>query len=166
MKISILLISVFLASASQANSSTPTIQSPALCSTLDHSTWIPVGTKCMTSKGSIYERVSRDNFGEAWKGVDVSHSLIWSNMAGRSSLDEAVNTCKTLGGALPERADFKQGEANGFREVLPNMEGEWYWTSTIFSVEENYIFSGDAGDFGYSSPGRYGYASVRCIVRE
>lgn len=122
----------------------------------------PVGFKCRTSKGSIFERVVRANFGEAWKGPD---GLIWSDFIGKYSQYDAITTCKTLGGILPSRADFERGEANGFREVLPNMKDRWFWSSSVYPNNSGlaYVFSGNDGVIDYG--GRNNNFSVRCAGR-
>ena len=151
----------------------PAASRPAVaCSSLDRSKAIQVGTRCTTSKGALYVRVSKENFGEAWKGPD---GVIWSDYVGskRNTGDvkggiiidsEATRLCKTLGGNLPERADFERGEANDFREVLPNMKDRYFWSSSV-----NPNVSGYAGDFNGSS-GNFVYYrnysdSVRCVGR-
>ncbi|MGZ3768263.1 MAG: hypothetical protein ACXVCP_15920 [Bdellovibrio sp.] len=42
----------------------------------------PIGSKCRTTKGAIFERVFKDGFGEAWKDPD---GRIWSDMIGGNS---------------------------------------------------------------------------------
>jgi hypothetical protein len=122
--------------------------------------------KCTTSMGAVYERVSRDNFGESWKGPD---GLIWSDRVGsRSESDtqyNAVEMCKNLGGALPSKADFERGEANGFREVLPNMKDRTFWSSSINPAVaiSAYYFDDDGGDLDLGYRGKY--SSVRCVER-
>lgn len=121
---------------------------------------VAVGFKCHTSTGAIFERVSRDGFGEAWKGPD---DLIWSDFVGEDSQYDAVTTCKNLGGRLPSRADFERGETNGFREVLPNMKDRWFWSSTVISRHSAfaYGFNGDNGYVGYAARS-LSDRSVRC----
>lgn len=121
-----------------------------------------VGFKCRTSKGSIFERVAKNNFGEAWKGPD---GLIWSDFVGKYSQYDAVTTCKNLGGTLPSRADFERGEANGFREVLPNMKDRWFCSSSVHPKysDHAYGFDGSVGNVGYVY--RTVNDSVRCAGR-
>ncbi len=123
---------------------------------------VVVGFKCRTSKGAIYERVARANFGESWKDSD---GLIWSDYIGSHSQYDAVSLCQRLSGTLPARADFERGEANGFREVLPNMKDRWFWSS---SVRPNYSayaydFNGDIGYIAYYN--RDSNYAVRCAGR-
>lgn len=121
---------------------------------------VPAGTKCRTAKGSIYERVWREYFGEAWKGPD---GMVWSDLIGSGTQYEAVDLCKNLGGVLPSRSDFERGEASGFREVLPNMTAySHYWSSSLDRPTGGaYIFSAGSGgaDFNYH---RITKVSVRC----
>ena len=97
--------------------------------------------KCTTSKGTVFERVSRRNFSEAWKGPD---GLIWSDCVGGSPEDvcgarynqyNAVKFCEKLGGRLPSRADFELGETNGLREVLPHINNYYFWSSSGASAD-------------------------------
>jgi hypothetical protein len=123
---------------------------------------VAVGFKCRTANGSIYERVARANFGEAWKGPD---GLIWSDYVGSYSQYNAVKACKSIGGTLPARADFERGEANGFRELLPNIKVRWFWSSSVnpYDPYDAYVFNGYDGIF-YNDDRDYTY-SVRCVAR-
>jgi hypothetical protein len=96
------------------------------CTSINTST-VPVGTQCSTSKGAVYERVSRDGFGVAWKGPD---GVTWGDVIGTAAQYDAEESCDDLGGKLPRKADFEHGLANGFFEVLPNSYGRFFWTST------------------------------------
>lgn len=135
----------------------PPAQTPVACGSINLRT-AQLHVKCTTSKGAVYERVSRDNFGEAWKGPD---GVIWSDLVGQGSQDSVANTCKNLGGTLPERADFERGEANGFREVLPNMKDQWFWSSSVNPSAS--VFFGNNGVIYDGS--RNGYYSVLCVGR-
>ena len=123
---------------------------------------VAAGFKCRTSKGAIYERVTRNHFGEPWKGPD---GLIWSDHVGYRSQQNAVDLCKILGGTLPTRADFERGEANGFREVVPNMKDRWFWSSSVYPniSYSTYVFYSNHGDIGYDFRNFTG--SVRCVAR-
>ncbi len=146
---------------------------PVPCASLDLRN-VPVGTRCTTSKSAIYERVSRENFGEAWKGPD---RLIWSDRIGTTISDqfEAVKTCKNLGGTLPERVDFERGKASGFLEVLPNLQDQKSWSSSLISnflglaPDLAYVFNGACfdGDCGFFNPKDRDYAhyTFRCVGR-
>src|SRR5262249_47071098 len=69
---------------------TSPVQTLVACSSINLRT-AQLHVKCTTSEGSVFERVSRDNFGEAWKGPD---GVIWSDRVGSSNQYDAVNTCK------------------------------------------------------------------------
>lgn len=140
--------------------STPTVP----CSSLNLRK-VKVGQKCMTSSGYIYERVSKVNFGQAWKGQD---NLIWSSkIGGLSSQKIATQTCKDIGGDLPSLSQFMIGEGNEFSEVLPDIRENWFWTSTI----DSHIFDDDSSAFafagGNASGGSYSrdshYFSILCV---
>lgn len=138
-------------------------QSLLACGVLDRNSPIPIGTRCTTSKGSVYERVLRANFGETWKGPD---GLIWSDRVG-SITDEynAEVICKNLGGELPSMDEFKRNEAYGFREVLPNMKNRIFWSSSVDGDPEiAYAFNGSNGD-GVFDDRDYILDSVRCVGR-
>ncbi len=124
-----------------------------------------IGAKCATSRGAVYERVSRDKFGEAWKGPD---GLIWSAQIGeylQYTQSDAISMCKNLGANLPADDDFKQGEKNGFREVLTDLKYNMFWSSTANPTDSRVAdcFSGDDGHF-YPTLLNNG-DSVRCIAR-
>lgn len=121
------------------------------------------GFKCRTTNGAIYERVTRDNFGEAWKGPD---GLIYSDFIGKYSQYDAIEICKNLGSTLPSQADFDHGEANGFREVLPTMKNRWYWSSSVPPGDSGYAYYLIGHDGGTNNPdNRYSTYSVRCVAR-
>ncbi len=92
-------------------------QAPVACSSINPRT-AKLHDKCTTSKGAIYERVSRDHFGEAWKGPD---GLVWSDRVGNYTQSNAAEICKKLDGTPPSKADFERSEGYGLREVLSNM---------------------------------------------
>lgn len=129
---------------------------------------VPVGTKCKTSTGSIYERVYRANFGEAWKGPD---GLTWSDQVGSGTQYEAVNICKNLGATLPSINDFIRGDGYGFLETLPNMRDRFFWSSSLYSSPSDYsdepaeaYYFASAGGSTYHYP-RNQVDSIRCVVR-
>lgn len=134
---------------------------PEPCSSLDLRS-AKVGVRCTTPKGAIFERVSRENFGEAWKGPD---GLIWSDWVGRGTHEDAVQMCKNIGGELPSNADFERGRMNEFREVLPGMKDRWFWSSSPHPKRSNdsYSFYPDHGIFEYGD--RRLDDSVRCVGR-
>jgi hypothetical protein len=126
---------------------------------------VDVGFKCRNTKGKIYERVAKANFGEAWKGPD---GLIWSDIVDHDTLYDAFGICKKLGGKLPTREDFELGEANGFRKVLPNMKDQWYWSSSPHPVSDDipYEFNGNGGDDNVISGHTTSQLdAIRCVAR-
>ncbi|MCM2279067.1 MAG: hypothetical protein NDJ89_13410 [Oligoflexia bacterium] len=140
----------------------PSSRKPAPCGSIDLRTKAQLHVKCMTSKGAIFERVSRDHFGEAWKGPD---GVIWSDRVGSDKQPDAMATCRNLGGELPSKEDFARGEAQGFREVLPQMEKHVFWSSSFLSnsSEIAYFFNGGNGTFNSYFDSLY--FSVRCVGR-
>lgn len=133
---------------------------PNACLSLDHSKPIPVGTLCTTSRGSIWTRVSRKKFGEAWKGPD---GFIWSDRLGFDNHYNAVNTCEDVGGHLPSKEIFRHGEADDIREVLPNMKS-WYWTKST-KEDAVYSFNGDDGSTELFTRLDINRMFVRCVGR-
>jgi hypothetical protein len=120
-----------------------------------------VGTKCLTGKGAIFERVKRTGWGEAWKGPD---DLIWSDMIGEGDFNKAEESCKKLGGRVPSAKDFSRGDLNGIRELLPKMKGFVYWSSSPHPDLADYAFAfyGSSGDINRYF--RNSDNSVRCVV--
>ena len=129
---------------------------------------VAAGFKCRTSRDEIYERVDRDNFGASWKGPD---GLIWSDYIGSHSQNDAQKLCESLGGILPSTEDFERAEKYGFRDVLPNMEHRWFWSSSIFPIDSDGahitygagVFNSDSGITFKSNRSRI--YSVRCVAR-
>mgnify|MGYP001576621422 CR=1 FL=1 len=123
----------------------------------------PLGFKCQTSQGAIFERVSVYSF-PGWKGPD---GLVWSDgfcEECQQRQAEAKKTCKSLLAKLPTVADYRRGEANGFREILPNMHKR-YWTSSSQSLlsRNAYYFNPD-GTFGLAP--RKIEGGYRCVTRK
>lgn len=134
-----------------------------------------INVKCITSKGAIYQRVSKDKFGEAWKGED---GIIWSDIVGTSSFYNANNVCTKIGGRLPSREDFEKGESKGFREVLPNIvkipfetpKPFIFWTSTKSEELQNglkypLVFNGTNKDVYFAGYYDASVEMVRCVSR-
>jgi hypothetical protein len=77
---------------------------------------IPVGKSCMTDAGSVYTRVERVGFGEAWRGPD---GLIWSDILLPSANPfNAAAICSKLGGRLPTVREVKVARLNGYPDIL------------------------------------------------
>jgi len=125
---------------------TPPEQLAVACSSIDPRK-APIHFKCSTSKGVNFERVSRDNFGEAWE--DNTDGTIWSAEVGSATQIKAIEMCKALGGLLPSRQDYESGDAHGFfheivfQQYNPYQDYRFYWTSSakdgfapLFSVGE------------------------------
>lgn len=133
-------------------------QRPVDCLSINVNT-APIGTKCETSAGAIFERVERANFGVAWKGPD---GLVWSDIVGNEHQLDAINLCRTvIGGRLPTRGDFEKGEMNGFREALPEMGHYSQWTSTSLSGGLGWQFYSGMGEFSARHSVLNAY--VRCV---
>lgn len=133
------------------------------CSSLDRSTPVPLKTRCVTSKGALYERVSRSYFGEAWKGPD---GLVWGEVVnGNYTSKDAQSTCSNLGGSLPYKEDYQRAEASGIRELFPRViDLEWFWTASIYSQYDDICFSGRTGELDRCNPGLK--LNVRCVGHE
>lgn len=65
---------------------------------------------------------------------------------------------------LPTIQDFDQAEADGIREVLPNMKF-FFWTSSLYDPNKHYAhgYNGYGGNSYYGN--RDGDYSVRCVAR-
>ena len=141
-----------------------------------------IGIRCRTTKGAIFERVEKSGFGEAWKlvrGVPSTEGMdrgkIWGDRLSDSYTNkfethlfatQAPVACRDLGGRLPSKVEFERGEANGIREVLPDMSSRLYWSSTAgqppYAVWDAFVFSGDEGSVE-SYARNSDDVSVRCI---
>lgn len=136
-----------------------------------------VGYKCKTEKNYIFEKVRLQNSKVAWqsKGLDGQQSgLIWSDHFGLAENDrdhsDAAKLCAKNRGVLPSIQQFKQGEKEGFREVLQNMHNRWFWSSTVSASRVNegqtYGFYVDNSSFSGATVAT-GFelvkGSVRCI---
>lgn len=142
-----------------------------------------IGQQCRTSVGAIFERVEKQNFGEAWKlivstkktmidrGLIYSDRLPWtySNKIESHLFEtQAWEACKNKGGYLPSKEEFERGQENGFREILPNMI-DAFWTSSVLYTQdpEGAVYAFNGSGFLPSSTAYYRYLefSVRCVGR-
>jgi hypothetical protein len=132
------------------------------CGALDTRT-SPVGLKCMTTDGSVYERVSVSGFGMGWK---APNGLVWSGrLAFRVDYNTAADLCDQLGGEIPSRNDFMLGQVHGLREVLQETKYFNQWTSTTCGDEASYMTGTDGGPDVECEYRSNQSASVRCIKR-
>jgi hypothetical protein len=138
---------------------------------------VPAGTQCKTSKGVEFQLVNRDTTGasplETWK--DLSSGLTWydnlpNGFDGITSAGynqyEAFTICTLdLQRSLPTIDDFNTAETHGFREVLPNMANNYFWSSSLYPGDSDVaqVFAGYDGFSGYDVRG-FNY-SVRCVGR-
>lgn len=86
----------------------------------------PVGFKCSIENFWVYERVDRQGFGEAWK---APNGLIWSDRIRTASQVGGETICAQLGAALPSRDDMHSCSVNARYQILPNFNGDHYWTT-------------------------------------
>lgn len=149
--------------------------------------WNLVARKRDPQTGKFYE-VWKD-CGKKENGVCDPKGLIWSDRIDKSyshrdavHLDSKGNVtgepaCRSNEGktasagiqdksfGVPTIEEIMQAEKNGIREVLPNMWGRWFWSSSVYPHLSGvaYFFSGFNGrvDTGF----RVNTNSVRCVGR-
>lgn len=158
----IALTAMLLPSASWANQSSPQLDS---CTPFLHNIFvllgdIPVGTRCQTSRGGIFERVDRTNFGQAWK--DPS-GRIWSDTLTNLNFSSATQFCKALCATLPSQSDFEQESALEFQEVLPNLT-TGFWTSTPAPESSDAMITFDAKNSAFTAIQENDSRAVRCVT--
>ena len=137
----------------------------------------PIGFQCKTSKNITFERVEREGFGEAWK--DLNTNFIWSEKIGefKNTGDvqdetiihsDATAACEDIEASLPRKEQFKTSKKNGFQEVLPNMENDTYWSSTIYAgnIHDAWLLFLSIGLSYFDTESRERPLSVRCIYEE
>ena len=134
----------------------------------------PVGFKCISSTGHIFQRVQKEGFGEAWQDGQKN---IWSDKISASEYNPEKEKCTNLGAEVPSQEQFLEGQNDGINEVLPNLININYWTSTIvnaryfvgaYSVETNLTYEGgydlwQPEPFFEQNPAST--YSLRCIAR-
>jgi len=133
------------------------------CSELSATQRATINQVCVTSKGVKFRRVARANFGEAWADEE---GQIWSDRIRNANQYDAIKYCKAIEGKLPSKDDFIRGEANGIREVLPNMKARWFWSSSVHPKYSYfaYFFSGYNGFIDYYYRSNNSSSSVRCVA--
>jgi hypothetical protein len=138
----------------------------------------PAGTQCITSKQIVFQLVVRtpEHQKEVWK--DLNTGLSWSDRLGQTypqyngeaACGSDHNTFEARGNLdcvqfhLPKIEDFQKAEADGFREVLPNI-GYWFWSSSL-KPNSNSSAQEFFGDYGIgSSDSASNFDSIRCVGR-
>jgi hypothetical protein len=142
-------------------------------------------TNVRTSKGFLFSLVTKmgDGTGESEVWMDRSTQMLWGDLIRKNgwlevSYADALGACSGSGESngligdssfgLPSADDFIKGESHGFREVLPNFRGAWYWTSTqqkdyvtvFYEDGQGRLISGGMSIAGYTLR-----KSARCIAR-
>ncbi len=134
-----------------------------------------VGDRCKTSKGYVFELVSKpDAHRETWKGPD---GILWGDLIPSTETNEAFGrviarnvrpvsglhiTCQNQNMIVPTADHFKKGEKQGIREVLPNIKGNFFWTSTNVGLNHGRrVYVGDTGKLSFT--GINTTAQLRCV---
>ncbi len=123
----------------------------------------------------------RDPQGLLWGDMVTYQTTVW-NM----TQYEAQDYCASLGARLPTKEEFRQLSMDlGFKhtqgyspymqdgktEVIPNLVGHWYWSSSIFPFNSDNAY-GFSGEEGYNDQMSFtGYifrevyhGAVRCVI--
>lgn len=116
-----------------------------------------IGDIVTTSRGFNFEFLGNN----IWK--DLTSGITWYDIENRKHKhDEAIDQFKNR---LPSKEDFKLAELHGFREILPSMKNNRFWSSSVRPNDSGfaYFFGGNDGDvyYGYRSFS----GSVRCVGR-
>ena len=125
-----------------------------------------------------FTQVSHPKAGVGWR--DPS-GLIWYDRAKENMNQRAAERyCNDLGLRLPTREEFEQlgqymGASRssdghysykGFQpQVLPNLEGYWFWSSSVYPSYAYYAYYFYASNGGFASDYRNFSYSVRCVGR-
>lgn len=121
-----------------------------------------VGTIVKTTKGFEFQLVQKENPKEYWK--DLSTGLTWGpKEEGTYNHHEAL---AKFGDKLPTKEQFEVAEAHGIREVLSDMEGGWFWSSSVFPGYSvfAYVFYGGNGHVAVGNRSvDYSYGAARCV---
>lgn len=139
----------------------------------------PVGFECSTSTGHLFKLMHRSGKGkEFW--LDRESGLIWGDkLTERIRRKVASELCrkKTEGETsfgntppayLPSLADFETSEKRGFREVLPNMNGHFYWINSSVPGAANIgqVFNGSLGKSETVVYRSINFENIRCVLRK
>jgi hypothetical protein len=93
-------------------------------------------------------------------------------MEGIIQYSHATEACKTIGGRLATKEEFKKLEADWHDESILSknfknkMKGQWFWSSSVHPGNLNgaYFFNGNDGSVDYYYF-RSNQGSVRCVAR-
>lgn len=124
----------------------------------DYDNAIKLGDIITTSKGYDFVMLGHN----IWK--DVTSGITWYDMESKKyTYDDAV---KTFGTKLPTKEDFVAAEDHGFREILPNMKSNWFWSSSAYPYFTDFACGFDGACGGIYNDFRNVFGSVRCIARD
>jgi hypothetical protein len=121
--------------------------------------------------GFVLVTRSKD-FKEVYK--EVSTGLLWSHRLPRTMTHyDAEKTCsgfEEVAGItgykwrLPSKKDFELADKNGIRHALPNMEDNWFWSSSVKFMKPDLAWK--FGSLSYITHyQRKSYGSVLCVAR-
>jgi hypothetical protein len=108
---------------------------------------VPIGTDVRTTKGFVWELVSRKEDLESWQDKDTG--LTWTETDFSGDHHKAM---ERFPDSLPTKKEFEIAELHGIREIM-DMNGKWFWSS---SGNPNYsyvafVFYGSFGAVAYVS---------------
>ncbi|HCM38933.1 MAG: hypothetical protein A2Z97_09805 [Bdellovibrionales bacterium GWB1_52_6] len=131
----------------------------------------PVGTRCKTSKGVVFTRMKNGwkdsgDGGSLWHDEDRNPSMYFEN-----SQPNSESYCKNRGLKqqvnmyLPSKQDFEVADSHGIRELMKDMKGHSYWTTTVDpgNPSGGYYFSGSSGGFGTYRRAQGDFYNYTCI---
>ena len=139
------------------------------------------GTFCVTSQGTVFERVSQPEAG--WRVVTANGKTWFDAVNTRVNHAQAQHFCNRPGLALPKSEDYRSFRAYFERDsdgyftdagrkelyaLFPNMVGKWFWSDTLHPGDSDLAsgFDGNSGGIGNgsrASSSRYYYYAVRCV---
>ena len=122
---------------------------------------VPVGTTVITSKGFKFKLISRKKGKESWK--DLTSKLTWRDREEKTY--NHYEATEKFGDKLPTIEEFRIAEEHGFRDILPNTNGYFFWSASLSPNFSDFAqgFYGNNGGSGYGYRGND--SSVRCVGR-
>jgi hypothetical protein len=139
------------------------------------------GTFCVTSQGTVFERVSKPDTEAGWR-VGTANGKTWFDAVNtRVNHAQAQQFCNWPGLALPTMEDYQSFRAYFERDasgkftdagrkelyaLFPNMADKWFWSDTLRPGGSGHAY-GFHGSDGFIGNGyrvsRDDHGAVRCV---
>jgi hypothetical protein len=86
---------------------------------------LPIGIEIKTTKGFVWKLVAKDTW------LDVTSGLTWLPVEDGKYNHYEAEKLQTEDKRLPTADECRAIEEHGFRDILLDMRGRWFWSSSV-----------------------------------